>query len=148
MEQPTTERRAAPMLGRVVLLVRDYDEALAFYAAAFGAEPLHDSNGDDERYLHVGFPRQPAAEAAVAPVGLWLLRARAAEERALVGRQAGRQPFLVLYTNDCREAVDRVARAGGGVRREVRTEAETTFAHVLDLYGNEIVLVELGAPAA
>lgn len=125
------------------MLVRDYDEALAFYAAAFGAMPLHDTTEGDERYVHVGFPGEPGADAGRATVGLWFLQARAPDERALVGRQTGGHPSLVLYTTDCRAAVDRVQAAGGRVRREVRSAGGATFAHVLDLYGNELVLVEL-----
>ena len=43
-------------LGRLVVLVQDYDAALAFYRAAFGARVLFDApSPTGDRYLHVGF---------------------------------------------------------------------------------------------
>lgn len=132
---------AAPLtLGRVVVLVRDYDEALAFYCAAFGARVLFDApSPSGDRYLHLGF----GGETGEAPgVGLWLLRAEG-EDAALVGRQTGGQPAAVLYTPDVRAAVARAEAAGAAVVRPVATAAGATFAHVADLYGTEFVLAEL-----
>lgn len=139
-------------LGRIVILVRDYDAALAFYQAAFGARVLFDvPSPSGDRYLHLGFD----AEATVAPpnrsggalgAGIWLLRATGAEE-AHVGRQTGGQPLAVFYTPDVRAAVARVQAAGGRVVRPVAVADGARFAHVTDLYGNEFVLVELAAGA-
>ncbi len=133
--------------GRLTLLVRGHDEALAFYAAAFGALPIFDeSTPDGQRYVHVALPGSLLDEDAEGvfppPVGFWFLLADQSEE-SLVGRQTGRQPLAVLYTTDCTGAVERVAAAGGEVRRPPRTENGATFAHVADLYGNELVLVQL-----
>ena len=143
------------LLGRVVLLVRDYDEALAFYRAALGAEPIFDqTTPQGQRYLHVALPAQPTpADQPQQRVALWFLQvsdeatgtaAPLQTERTPVGRQAGPHPFLVLYTRDCAAAVERFVGAGGEVRRELREEGGARFAHVADLYGNELVIVELG----
>lgn len=136
--------------GRMTVLIRDYDEALAFYAAAFGARAIHDRTAPDgQRYLHValsGSSMEDDTEGAFPPaVGLWLLRASGAEE-ALVGRQTGGQPLAVLYTTNCATATRRAASAGAEVRRPLRTENGATFAHVADLYGNELVIVQLHPP--
>lgn len=131
-------------LGRTVLLVRDEDEAAAFYRDAFGFEALHDSRTPDgQRFLHVGAPAQQDAPA----VGLWLLRAGAGDE-ALVGRQAGGQPLLVLYTDDCRAHCATLEAAGVRIRRPPAEGDGAVFAHCLDLYGNEIVLVQLASATA
>jgi predicted enzyme related to lactoylglutathione lyase len=139
---------ASLSLGRLVVLVRDYEEALTFYQAAFGARVLFDAaspNGD--RYLHVGLMGDAATrEGGASPVGFWLLRASGADVER-VGRQTGGQPLAVLYASDAAAAVARVQAAGGPVRQPLRTAGGATFAHVADLHGNEFVIVEL-APGA
>lgn len=128
------------MLGRVVVLVRDYDAALAFYGAAFGARVIFDAPAPSgDRYLHLGFGA-PGPDTAGA--GIWLLRA-GDEDDARVGRQTGAQPLAVFYTPDVRAATARAVAAGGGVVRPVAVANGTAFSHVTDLYGNEFVLVEL-----
>jgi catechol 2,3-dioxygenase-like lactoylglutathione lyase family enzyme len=127
--------------GRTTLLVRGYDEALAFYRDKLGFAVLHDATGaNGQRYLHIGLPGQPGEP----PVGLWLLEA-VGVDAALVGCQAGTHPFLVLYTDDCRGNTRALAARGVEIRREPATADGATFAHIADLYGNEILLVQLGA---
>ena len=140
---------AAPplTLGRVVILVNDYDAALAFYQAAFGARVLFDAPSPmGDRYLHLGFGHDAvAATGGVGDppgIGIWLLRVDAGDETR-VGRQTGGQPVAVFYTPDVQAATARVEAAGGAVVRPVATGDGASFAHVADLYGNEFVLVEL-----
>jgi predicted enzyme related to lactoylglutathione lyase len=141
---------AAPplTLGRVVVLVHDYDAALAFYQAAFGARVVFDApSPTGDRYLHVTLEPEVAAPVVDAvtrapAVGFWLLRARDADD-GCVGRQTGGQPLAVLYTSEVRAAVARVHAAGGTLVRPVQSADSASFAHVADLYGNEFVLVEL-----
>lgn len=126
-------------LGRMVLLVRDYDEALRFYRDALGFVPLHDeTTPDGQRFLHVGLP----AQAGGPPVGLWFLTPAPGDEDR-VGRQAGGQPLLVMYTDDCGEAVARLQALGVRFKRLPAAQGGSVFAQFYDLYGNEIVLVEL-----
>jgi predicted enzyme related to lactoylglutathione lyase len=138
-------------LGRVVLLVRDYDAALAFYQAAFGARVLFDApSPSGDRYLHLGFGAEASAldggRGGAPALGIWLLRASGADE-ALVGRQAGGQPLVVFYTTDVEVAVARAQAAGAALVRPVTVADGATFAHVADLYGNEFVLAEIAAGA-
>jgi predicted enzyme related to lactoylglutathione lyase len=137
---------ASLTIGRLVVLVHDYDEALAFYQAAFGVSILFDApNGTDDRYLHVGFGESPAPESgSTAPTGIWLLRASGTDTER-VGRQTGGQPLAVLYTQDAAAALARIEAAGGSVRRPLMTAEGATFVHVADLYGNEFVLVQLAS---
>lgn len=124
-------------IARIALFVHDYDDALAFYRDVLGFEVLFDAEVDARgRFLHVGLPSQPG-------VGLWLRQARTDAERALVGKQAAGEPFLVLYTDDCRAAVATLEQRGARVRRQPVEDAGSIAAHIEDLYGNEIVIAEL-----
>jgi predicted enzyme related to lactoylglutathione lyase len=145
----STSPVAPPLsLGRVVILVRDYDAALAFYRAAFGARVVFDApSSTGDRYLHVTLEPEAAvsgtsAATPVPAVGFWLLRAHDADD-AHVGRQTAGHPLAVLYTPDVRTSVTRVQAAGGTLVRPVQSADSASFAHVADLYGNEFVLVEL-----
>lgn len=138
---PGTTTAPSISLGRVVILVRDYATALAFYQAALGATVLFDATTPTgQRLLHVGFlGGQPGATSA----GFWLLEPSGPEATALIGRQTGGHPLAVLYTPDCAGAVARFTAAGGTLRRPAQTADGATFAHVEDLYGNELILVQL-----
>ena len=126
-------------IGRTTLLVRDYEDALAFYRDRLGFHVLHDSKSPNGgRYLHIGI----AAQEGEMAVGLWLMEAKGADS-ILVGRQAGDQPFLVLYTDDCEATIRQMEAAKVEIRKAPDSREGATFAHVADLYGNEIVIVEL-----
>lgn len=129
---------AAPplTLGRLVVLVQDYAEALAFYRAAFDARVLFDApSPTGDRYLHVGFGPEGSA-------GVWFLRA-SGETASRVGRQTGGEPLAVFYTSDVHAAVARAAAAGAEIVRPIESAGGASFAHVADLYGNVFVLAEL-----
>jgi catechol 2,3-dioxygenase-like lactoylglutathione lyase family enzyme len=126
-------------LGRTTLLVRDHDKALAFYRDRLGFRVLHDERTPDGgRYLHIALAAQHDEPA----VGLWLMQATGDDER-LVGRQAGSHPFLVLYTDDCEATIRELEQAKVEIRKSLATSDGATFAHIADLYGNELVIVEL-----
>jgi len=123
-------------VGRLVLLVRDYDEALEFYTKV-GFQVLFDQVADNGyRFVHIGLAEQNG-------VGLWLLQPGDDEQRSLVGRQAGGQPLLVLYTDDVHSDYLRLISQGVTFRDEPREEEDSFVAHFRDLYGNEHVLVQV-----
>jgi catechol 2,3-dioxygenase-like lactoylglutathione lyase family enzyme len=123
-------------VGRVVLLVHDYDEALRFYSQ-LGFQVLFDQVADNGfRFVHIGLSDQNG-------VGLWLLQPADEEQRSLVGRQTGSQPMLVLYTDDVHSDYLRLGAQGVVFRDEPREEADSFVAHFRDLYGNEHVLVQV-----
>ena len=132
-------------LGRLVVLVHDYDEALAFYRAAFEARVLFDAPSPaGGRYLHIGFGDIDAASdnGTSAGAAIWLMRA-SGESALRVGRQTGGEPLAVFYTADARAAVTRAASAGAAIVRELESADGASFAQVADLYGNVFVIVEL-----
>ena len=129
-------------LARVALLVRDYDEALAFFVGRLGFRLVEDTPlSATKRWVVVAPSEAPAA-------ALLLARAVGPEQAAAVGRQGGGRVFLFLHTDDF--ARDHAAFTTRGVRflEEPRAEAYGTVAVFEDLYGNRWDLVGTrGAPA-
>lgn len=116
-------------LGAVSLLVRDYDEALAFYVGKLGFEPVEDADlGGGKRWVTVR-PRG-------GQTSLLLARAATDGQRARVGDQAGGRVWLFLETDDF--ARDHAAFMAAGVRfrEEPRRETYGMVAVFEDLYGN------------
>ena len=124
-----------PRLGAVSLLVRDYDEAIAFYVGKLGFDLSEDTDmGGGKRWV------------TVTPKGgetsLLLARATTPEQTARIGDQSGGRVWLFLETDDI--ARDHAAWTAAGVRfREApRREAYGMVAVLEDLYGNAWDLIE------
>lgn len=126
-------------LGRVVILVRNYEEAGAFYEKALGFHKRYDATLDGQRYLHL---TPSPGELS----GVWLLQAMGTGQEALVGRQAGEQPLLVLYTDSFNAYHQQLLDHGVTISQEPVITPAATFLHFRDLYGNDIVLVQLPDP--
>lgn len=127
-------------ISHVSLLVRDYDEAVAFFTQSLGFEliedtPSKDRNGKDKRWVLVAPPGSEGTN-------LLLAKAANVEELSRVGNQTGGRVFLFLHTNDFWR--DYRAMSAKGVRfiREPREEAYGTVAVFEDLYGNKWDLLE------
>lgn len=122
--------------GRMVVLVKDYTEAMAFYVDKLGLELAVDIDAGERRFVHLTFPGQDSA-------GLWLLKAETEKDAAAVGQQAGDQPIGVIYTDSFHDEFDRLQKADVEFL-EQPVEAEGSIsAHFLDLYGNKLILVQL-----
>ncbi len=84
-------------LGQISLVVRDYDEALAFYVGKLGFTLVEDSYvpEQDKRWVVIEPP-------GAAGQGAKLLLARGAnpEQQSRIGNQTGGRVFLFLYTDD------------------------------------------------
>jgi catechol 2,3-dioxygenase-like lactoylglutathione lyase family enzyme len=121
----------------VALVVRDYDEAIAFFTQTLNFVLVEDLDQ----------PEQNKRWVVVAPPGstgttLLLAKASSPEQEAFVGNQAGGRVFLFLSTDDFwrdhREMVER------GVRF-VRPPSEQPYGTVAvfeDLYGNRWDLIQ------
>ena len=129
----------AQSLAHVALVVRDYDEALAFYVGRLGFTLVEDSYqpAQDKRWVVVAPP-------GAGPGATTLLLARAAtpEQAAFIGNQAGGRVFLFLATDDF--ARDHAAMVAQGITfvREPKVEPYGTVAVFADLYGNLWDLVQ------
>ncbi|MDD2770024.1 MAG: VOC family protein [Methylococcus sp.] len=124
-------------LGRMVVLVREYGEAIDFYRDKLGFEVFVDIDAGPRRFVHLRLPSQPE-------MGVWFIKAETEAQLARVGRQTEGQPCAVLYTDNLQEDYARLTGKGVAFVSEPRREAGAVFAHLHDLYGNEFVLVELG----
>jgi len=123
------------VVAQVALLVRDYDEAIAWYADALGFVLLEDSDlGGGKRWVRIA----PAADAAFA-----LLLAKAANERQLgaIGDQHGGRVGWFLHTDDFARDHARLAAAGARFDGAPRHEAYGTVVVFTDLYGNRWDLI-------
>lgn len=126
-------------LAHVALVVRDYDEALAFYVGVLGFTLVEDSHQpeQDKRWVTV---RPPGAAADATT--LLLARAATPEQQAFVGDQAGGRVFLFLRTDDFDR--DHAVLCAKGVEF-VRPPVVMPYGKVavfLDLYGNRWDLIE------
>jgi catechol 2,3-dioxygenase-like lactoylglutathione lyase family enzyme len=125
-------------LSLTALLVRDYDEAIGFYAGRLGFELVEDSDlGGGKRWVVV---RPPGSDA-----GLLLARA-VGGQAARIGDQSGGRVFLFLETDDFGRDHERMIAAGVRFVRPPREEAYGTVAVFEDLYGNLWDLIEPAAP--
>ena len=123
-------------IGRMILLVKDYEEALSFYVGKLGFQKIYDETvSDGPRYVHVGLPGQE-------DIGLWMLKAGTGE-KSLVGRQAGDEPLFVLYTDDCKKTYETLHERGVEFLYELEEAEGDVHVHFKDLYGNQIIMVEL-----
>ena len=123
-------------LVHIALVVRDYDEAIAYYTQTLGFELIEDRPmGPDKRWVLVT-PRGGRGAA------LLLAKAANAEQSTRVGNQTGGRVFLFLHTDDF--ARDHQAYLARGVRfvEQPRYEAYGTVVVFEDLYGNRWDLIE------
>ncbi|WP_374469024.1 VOC family protein [Phenylobacterium sp.] len=121
-------------LSLAALLVRDYDEAIAFYVGKVGFDLVEDTDmGGGKRWVVV---RPPGSDAA-------LLLARASGDQArAVGDQAGGRVFLFLETDDFDRDHARMAAAGVRFLEAPRREPYGTVAVFEDLYGTKWDLIQ------
>jgi catechol 2,3-dioxygenase-like lactoylglutathione lyase family enzyme len=126
-------------IAHVALVVRDYDEAIAFYTQKLGFTLVEDTYQ----------PEQDKRWVVVAPAGssgttLLLARASAPEQAQFVGNQAGGRVFLFLRTDDFWRDYNRMKAAGVRFVRPPNVAAYGTVAVFEDLYGNRWDLIEYG----
>ena len=126
-------------LAAVTLVVRDYDEAIAFYVGTLGFELIEDTKlSATKRWVLVAPPGAKEAR-------LLLAKADGAEQASRIGNQTGGRVFLFLHTDDF--ARDYAAWRARGVNflETPRTEEYGTVAVFADPYGNTWDLIQ---PAA
>lgn len=122
-------------LGAVSLLVRDYDEAIAFFVGKLGFMLSEDTDrGGGKRWVRV---TPKGGETSIL-----MARATTPEQAARVGDQAGGRVWLFLETDDLMR--DHAAWSAAGVRfREApRHEPYGKVVVFEDLYGNAWDLIE------
>jgi catechol 2,3-dioxygenase-like lactoylglutathione lyase family enzyme len=129
-------------LAHIALIVRDYDEGIAWFTGVLGFTLVADEyqSAQSKRWVLVAPPG--AGENAAT---LLLARAATPEQAAFIGNQAGGRVFLFLRTDDFWR--DFAALTAKGVRF-VRPPAEQSYGTVAvfeDLYGNIWDLVQFAS---
>lgn len=122
----------------ISLVVREYDEAIAFFVETLGFTLVEDTYQpeQDKRWIIVAPPGSEGAR-------LLLARATTAEQAERIGSQTGGRVFLFLYTDDFSRDYDAYKAKGVVFVRERKEEPYGTVAVFRDLYGNLWDLVEL-----
>src|SRR3989339_1876509 len=119
-------------LGRVIILVEDYDKAFEFYEKNFFCKKLYEATTPDgQRFLHISFSDDDG-------IGIWFLKADSLEQKDNIGKQTAGQPTIVIYTDDVEELYRHLQNNGVKIIEELVSTSESKFFHCLDLYGNRI----------
>ena len=117
-------------IAHIALVVKNYDEAIAFYTQKLNFTLIEDTKlSETKRWVKV------------APTGdgnccLLLAQAATEEQKSRIGNQTGGRVFLFLYTDDFwRDYNNYIAKGIEFVRPPVKEEYGTV-AVFKDLYGN------------
>ncbi|MGN6113144.1 MAG: VOC family protein [Luteimonas sp.] len=129
-------------LAHVAIVVRDYDEAIAFYTGVLGFRLVEDTPREPGKRWVVVAPR-----GAAGGTSLLLARAATPAQECFIGDQAGGRVFLFLHTDDFARDHARLAAAGVRFVREPGREDYGIVAVFEDLYGNRWDLIEPARPA-
>lgn len=121
----------------IALVVRDYDEAIAFYVDTLGFELIEDTYQ----------PEQDKRWVVVAPPGgrgttLLLARASNPQQAAFIGDQAGGRVFLFLNSDDFWRDYEAYKARGVIFVRDPKEADYGMVAVFQDLYGNRWDLLQ------
>ncbi len=117
------------------VVVRNYDEAIAFYVGQLGFELRSDVHlSERKRWVVVAPPGGGDA-------GILLAQARGAKQEEAVGNQTGGRVFLFLETDDFERDYQNYRARGVRFVESPRVEEYGTVAVFEDLYGNKWDLI-------
>jgi len=120
----------------IAVVVRDYDEAIAWYRDAMGFALLEDEDrGEGKRWVRM-------APAGNARFSLLLAQAATPHQQAAIGDQHGGRVGFFLHTDDFARDHARLEAAGAHFEEAPRHEAYGTVVVFRDLYGNRWDLIE------
>jgi catechol 2,3-dioxygenase-like lactoylglutathione lyase family enzyme len=123
-------------LACVTLLVRDYDEAIAYFTTSLGFSLLEDDRRDAEkRWVVVGPDGSAGAR-------LLLARAATPEQERRVGDQTGGRVAFFLRTDDFPRTYETLRERGVRFLEAPRSEPYGRVVVFEDLYGNRWDLLE------
>lgn len=124
-------------IGSVTLVVRDYDEAIAWYTRTLGFTLVEDAVRDGgKRWVRVA---PPGADGA----SLLLAVASTQAQSQHVGNQTGGRVGFFLHTDDFNRDYQAMTQRGVQFSETPRIESYGTVAVFEDLYGNRWDLLEL-----
>ena len=126
-------------IATITYVVRDYDEAIAFFVEKLGFDLVEDTCREHEQLGKRWVVVKPKGSA-----GCSLLLAKAVGDVQLsaVGSQSGGRVFLFLHTDDFRRDYEAMKARGVVFKETPRKETYGTVAVFVDLYGNKWDLIE------
>jgi catechol 2,3-dioxygenase-like lactoylglutathione lyase family enzyme len=126
----------------IALVVRDYDEALAFYVGKLGFRVIEDTYqpAQDKRWVVISPPGDSFTS-------LLLARASTPQQECFIGNQTGGRVFLFLKTDDFWRDYKRMIDAGINFVRPPSEEPYGTVAVFEDLYGTRWDLLQYNGSA-
>ena len=124
----------------IALVVRDYDEALAFFVGKLDFDLIEDTYQpeQDKRWVVVSPPGSKG-------VTLLLAKASKPEQQMFIGNQAGGRVFLFLNTDDFWRDYEAMLSKGIVFVREPKKAAYGMVAVFEDLYGNRWDLLQMNS---
>ena len=123
-------------LAAIALVVREYDEAIAYFTQTLGFDLVEDADmGGGKRWVVVG----PANSHGTR---LLLAKAAAPEQTSRIGNQTGGRVFLFLHTDDFWRDYRAYQARGVKFIETPREEAYGTVVVFEDLYGNKWDLIQ------
>jgi catechol 2,3-dioxygenase-like lactoylglutathione lyase family enzyme len=125
-------------IGLVALVVRDYDEALAFYVGRLGFGLVEDTPVPEQKKRWVVVSPPGATESR-----LLLARAVGDEQSSRIGNQTGGRVFLFLQTDDFWRDFNAYTAKGVEFVRPPAEQPYGTVAVFRDPYGNLWDLVQM-----
>jgi catechol 2,3-dioxygenase-like lactoylglutathione lyase family enzyme len=124
-------------LGHVALVVREYDEALAFFTRTLRFRVVEDTRlSEDMRWVLIAPPGSQGTS-------LLLARAATPEQASRIGNQTGGRVFLFLHTDDFWRDYREMSARNVKFTRPPPEEPYGTVAVFEDLYGNQWDLLQL-----
>jgi lactoylglutathione lyase len=121
----------AQTLAQITLLVREYDEAIAFFAQKLGFLLLEDSPMPDGKRWVVLKPNGSSSTT------LLLAKGATPEQQNAIGNQTGGRVFLFLHTDDFWRDYHAMQSRGVKFLEAPREEPYGTVAVFEDLYSNK-----------
>lgn len=115
----------------ITLVVRDYDEAIAFFCHKLHFTLVEDTYQpeQDKRWVIVAPPGSTGASVLLA-------RASTPEQESFIGKQTGGRVFLFLHTDNFWRDYNDMFSVGIKFVRPPKTASYGTVAVFEDLYGN------------
>jgi predicted enzyme related to lactoylglutathione lyase len=120
--------------GSFTVLVRDYDEAIAFFTGAVGLPLVEDTDqGGGRRWVVVG---------GKAGATVILAKADTPDQIARIGDQTGGRVGFFLHSDDIEADHERMTAAGVRFLEELRHEPYGSVAVFVDVAGNKWDLIQ------
>jgi catechol 2,3-dioxygenase-like lactoylglutathione lyase family enzyme len=127
-------------IAHIALVVKDYDEAIAFYTQKLHFTLVEDTKlSETKRWVMVAPPGN-------SNTCLLLAKAATPEQVSSIGNQTGGRVFLFLYTDDIWRDYENMQNAGIHFLRSPAVEEYGIVTVFEDLYGNLWDLIQPSNP--